>query len=510
VYTLLSEPPKGLWQAVRVQRLKLKRWGWVVQVAAIMGLVVWAGAITVKSFRPAPSPGPLQGGAPPDSQRGLPLPDKPSIAILPFVNMSGDSGQEYFSDGITESLTAGLSRLSGLFVISRNSAFTYKGKAVKVQEVSQELGVRYVLEGSVLKAGERVRITAQLIDATQDRHLWSEQYDRELKDIFSLQDEIVQKIVTTLKLQLSLWEQGKGVYGSPRTNNLEAYDSFLRGAESYLRFTKEANAQARQLFERAVALDPQYAGAYAFLDWYWLTLGVAYRLAGRYEEAIAAQQQALSRNPASPGPYAELALGYGEQWLFQLSQDPQTMEQATEMAQKEVALNDSFPYAHTVLGLIYLWNKQPEQAIAEAERAIALNPNAGDGYIGLAHILNATGRPQEAIAAVEKGLRCPSRFSNWWHVIELGTAYYLTGQYEEARATLGQVANRSLNYPWLHLLLAATYGQLGREQEAQAEAAEILRLSPAFSLEVAKQRLPFTDPAALEHFFADLRKAGLK
>jgi tetratricopeptide (TPR) repeat protein len=203
-------------------------------------------------------------------------------------------------------------------------------------------------------------------------------------------------------------------------------------------------------------------------------------------------------------------MGYGEQWLFQLSQDPQTIKQATEMAQKEVALNDSFPFAHTVLGLVYLLNKQPEQALAEAEKAIALNPNAGDGYIGLAHILNATGRPEEAIAMVEKGLRCPSRYTNWWHLIELGTAYYLRGQYEEARTTLEKVANRSFNYLGLHLILAATYGQLGREQEAQAEAAEILRLSPTFSLAVAKQRSQFTDPTALEHFLAALRKAGLK
>jgi adenylate cyclase len=192
------------------------------------------------------------------NQEALPLPDKPSIVVLPFVNMSGDPEQEYFSDGLTEDLTSALSRLSSLFVISRNSASTYKGKAVKVQEVSKEMGVQYVLEGSVRKADGQVRVTAQLIDATQDHHLWTERYDRPLKDIFTLQDEIVQKIVTTLKLQLTLREQGYLVRKT--TNNLEAYDYFLRGREYSSRGTKETNVQARQMYERAIELDPQYAG----------------------------------------------------------------------------------------------------------------------------------------------------------------------------------------------------------------------------------------------------------
>src|SRR6185295_7282294 len=189
---------------------------------------------------------------------------KPSLVVLPFDNMSQDPAQDYFSDGITEDITTDLSRLSSLFVIARNSAFTYKGKAVKVQDVSREMGVRYVLEGSVRKANDQVRITAQLIDATTGGHLWSERYDRPLKDVFALQDEIVQKIVTTLKLQITLTEQGHIVRKT--TDNLEAYDFLLRGLESGNRSTKEANAQARQLYEKAIALDPQYAEAYARLS----------------------------------------------------------------------------------------------------------------------------------------------------------------------------------------------------------------------------------------------------
>src|SRR5207249_9810095 len=195
----------------------------------------------------------------------LPLPDKPSIVVLPFVNMSNDPDQEYFSDGLTEDLTSDLSKISSLFVIARNSAFTYKGKAVKVQDVSKELGVRYVLEGSVRRADDQVRITAQLIDATTGGHLWSERYDRPLKNLFALQDEIVQKIVTTLKLQLTLWEQG--ILVRKTTDNLEAYDYYLRGVEYVYRTTKEANAQARQMYEKAIELDPQYAVAYVALGW---------------------------------------------------------------------------------------------------------------------------------------------------------------------------------------------------------------------------------------------------
>ncbi|MBI3796099.1 MAG: hypothetical protein HY268_03900 [Deltaproteobacteria bacterium] len=207
----------------------------------------------------------------------LPLPDKPSIVVLPFVTLSGDPQQDYFSDGLTEVLTGDLSKISSLFVIARNSAFTYKGKAVKVQDVGREMGVRYVLEGGVLKAEDTVRITAQLIDAATGYHLWAERYDRPLKDIFSLQDEIVQKIVRTLKLQLALQEQGYVL--RKHTDNLEAYDAFLHGLEYFLRFTKEANAQARQLWENAVALDPQYAEAYAWLSsthhFEWLFFGSA-------------------------------------------------------------------------------------------------------------------------------------------------------------------------------------------------------------------------------------------
>jgi adenylate cyclase len=385
---------------------------------------------------------------------------------LPFVNMSEDPKQEYFSDGLTEDLTSGLSKISSLFVIARNSAFTYKGKAAKVQDVSKELGVRYVLEGSVQKAGDQVRITAQLIDATTGYHLWTEQYDRELKDVFALQDEIVQKIVTTLKLQLTMQEQGILVRKS--TDNPEAYDSFLRGLESFYSITHEANAQARQRFEKAIELDPQYADAYARLGWTYL----------------------------------------GE-WVLQWSQDPQTLERAFVLEQKAITLDDSLPVAHSILSYVYLWKKQHEQAIAEAERAIAFDPNDAENYAALGNILIFAGRPQEGIGLIEKAMRLNPRYPpiylSW-----LGMAYRLTGRHEEAIAALKRALTRSPDSLPAHRELAVIYSELGREAEARAATAEVLRISPDFSLEVYRQRLPYKDPAVLERQIAALHKAGLK
>jgi TolB-like protein/predicted Zn-dependent protease len=394
------------------------------------------------------------------------LPDKPSIAVLPFVDMSEDPKQEYFSDGMTEDLITDLARLSGLFVISRNSAFFYKGKAVKPEQVSRELGVRYVLEGSVRKADNKVRITAQLIDATTSYHLWAERYDRPLTEIFALQDEIVQKIVTTLKLQLTLWEQGLPERKS--TNNLEAYDSYLHGVEYLYRYAKETNAQARQLFERAIELDPQYAEAYAVLG-----------------------------------------LTYFIEWAWQWSQGPQALEQALALGQRAVALEDSLPRGHHTLAVVYLYKKQHEQAMAEVERAIALSPNDADLYRVLAEVLAFTGRPAEAIEAIEKAMRL-NPHSPAIYLYILGRDYHWTGRYEEALATLKKSLTRDPDFQFTHLQLAAIYSESGREDEARAEAAEVLRINPNFSLEFLRQNAPLKDPAVLERDIASLRKAGLK
>src|SRR5262249_46897279 len=304
---------------------------WVV----VAGLVLITGTIVAVQYLARP-PLSTQHSAL-STPAALPLPDKPSIVVLPFDNMSKDPDQDYFSNGITEVLTSDLSRISSLFVIARNTAFTYKGKAANVQDVGKELGMRYVLEGSVQRAGEQGLIVAQLVDTTTGGHIWSERYDRPLQDIFALQDEIVQKMVTTLRLQLTLQEQGYIV--RKHTDNLEAYDAVLRGVEYRERVTKEANAQARQMFEKAAALDPQYAEAYTWLG-----------------------------------------STYYQEWIWRWTADPQTLERALALAQQAVALDDSLPSAHSLLSNLYALKQQYDQAIAESERAIALDPNDADRY----------------------------------------------------------------------------------------------------------------------------------
>jgi len=611
VYALLPEAPRGVRQTLQSQRLKLSRRRGRVVVVSVSILLLGA-IVAVRYFR-LPTlithHSSLEEAQPPL----LPLPDKPSIVVLPFVNMSQDPEQDYFSDGITEDITADLSRISSLFVIARNSAFTYKDKAAKAQDIRKELGVRYVLEGSVRKANDQVRITAQLIDATTGEHLWSQRYDRSLKDIFALQDEIVQKIVTTLKLQLTVREQGWIV--RKHTDNLEAYDYFLRGIESSNRLTKEANTQARQMFEKAIALDPQYAEAYAWLGWtyyiewswqwsqdpqaleqavalaqkaialddslpiahsylsfcyarkqqydqaiaegeqaialdpnnadsYAVQAGVlnfagrpaealgsmeqvmqlnphypagaliqvswAYQLMGQYVEAIAVVKQLLARNPNHLVAHFNLGVSYLSQWAFQLSQDPQTLERAREAAQRAIALNDTFPGGHALLGYVSLYQKQYERAIAEIERAVALAPNDAGNYASLADVLSRAGRVEDALGAAEKALHLQSSGAVDQHLNFIGSAYYLAGRPEEAIASLQRFLSHYPNILGAHLTLAAVYTELGKEAEARAEAVEVLRINPKFSPEVHKQRVPIKDPAVLERQLAALRKAGLK
>ncbi|MBI3797659.1 MAG: adenylate/guanylate cyclase domain-containing protein, partial [Deltaproteobacteria bacterium] len=468
VYALLPEQRNGFRHTLRVQWLKLKRKKRVWQMAAavlVLGLVS-AGTLLIKSFYFASASNSLLRGSTPIPSPSLPFPDKPSIVILPFANLSNDPEQEYFSDGITEVLTSDLSRIASLFVIARNTAFTYKGKATNVRDVGRELGVHYVLEGSVQKASEQVRIVAQLIDTTTGGHIWSERYDRPLQAIFALQDEIVQKIATTLNLQLTLLEQG--ILVRKTTDNLEAYDSYLRGMEYFYRYTKETMAQARQMFEKAIALDPQYAQAYASLSWtYWLAV------------------------------------------FFQWSQDPQDLERAFVQARKAVALDDSLPFAHTTLGWVYLMKKQHDQAVAEAERAIILDPNSAQGYVMLGDMLIFTGRPEETVGLMEKAMRLDPHYPPHYLNI-LGFAYLMMGRYEDAIAPLKKALSRHPDLLQAHANLAVVYSELGREEEARAEAAEFLRLSPNFSLEMGRQIMPAKDPAVLDRYLNALRKAGLK
>src|SRR5229473_3145830 len=434
-------------------------------VFSIAGLAIIAATIIIVqhlSLRP-PTP---SASIPPAQPPALTLPDKPSIAVLPFTNMSGDRDQEYFSDGITDDIITALSRLPGLFVIDRNSAFTYKGKPVKAQQVSRELGVHYMLEGSVRKAGDQVRITAQLVDATSGAGIWSERYDRPLRDIFSLQDEIVRRIVTTLNLQLDLMQRGTDVRQT--TDNLEAYDDFLRGLEYRQNLSADGNAKARQMFEKAIVLDPKYARA-----------------------------------------YADLGFSYWMDWIFQWSHDPHTLDRAFQLEQQAIALDDSLPVAHMALGETYLYKRQYDQATAEAERAIALDPNSAVGYRALADIMDFSGKSAEAVGLVEKAMRLDPRNRDLYLFLE-GKSYNQMGRYEEAIPILKRHLARYPNSLGAHYNLVVDYTELGREDEARAEAAELLRINPQFSLDAWMQMIPYKDPAWRKRYYADLRKAGLK
>jgi adenylate cyclase len=440
-----------------------RRW----RIAAILvGLALSAVLIPLALHHLLRSEGPAVGPLSPQNPPP-PLPDKPSIAVLPFTNLSSDREQEYFSDGITDDLITALSRLPGLFVIARSSTFTYKGMAVKVQDVGRELGVRYVLEGSVRKADDQVRITAQLVDAASGEHLWAEHYDRPLRDIFALQDEIVRRIVTTLNLQLDLWDK-HGLLVTKRTDNLEAYDDFLRGLEYCQSNTKAGNEEARRLYQKAVELDPNYSDA-----------------------------------------FANLAFAYLLDWAWQWSQGSHDLDRALELGQHATVLDDTQSLAHAMLGAIYLYKRQHDQALAEGQRAIDLDPNFAPAYFWMAETLTYSGKPAEAVGMAQKAMRLDPRNQDSY-LGEIGRAYHEMGRYAEAVPVLKRNLARHPNNLASHSLLVTAYVELGRQADGRAEVAEVMRISPGASVEGFEKINPDINRALVERRAADQRKAGLR
>jgi adenylate cyclase len=395
------------------------------------------------------------------------LPDKPSIAVLPFTNLSGDPQEEYFSDGITGDIITALSRSPDLFVIDRASTFAYKGKSIGVQEVSRELGVKYVLDGGVQKAAGQLRVTAQLADATTGAELWAERYDRPLQDVFSVQDELVRRIVTTMGLQLALWDR-TGLQSLRGTDNLEAYDYDLRAWDYFFMVTREGYPKAREMWEKAIELDPKYAEAY-------VGVGLTYYFEG----------------------------------IFQSSGGSQAFDQAYQWAQKAIALNDSEPEAYMLLGNLDLTKRRYDQAISEGQRAVSLAPNSSFGYFWLSRILVYSGRSMEAVVAAEKGVRLNPRHPEYC-LMQVGLAYLSMGRFKEARSIFEEAFATEPNNPAGYMLKAIADVEMGRNDDARAEAAEVLRLSPHYSLATWRQAYPLKDPVLQERWRADLRKAGLK
>jgi adenylate cyclase len=401
----------------------------------------------------------------PVESAGLPLPDKPSVAVLPFTNLSQDPAQEYFSDGVTEDLITGLSKVSGLFVIARNSVFTYKGKPVKIREVGRDLGVRYVLEGGVQRSGNRVRITAQLVDAGTGYHLWAERYDREVTDIFALQDEVTQQIVRAMAVRLTDAERVR--MGRAPTGVLEAYDLVLRGHEERSRTTREGNAEARRLFVKAIDLDPGYAAAYLGLSWTYL-----------------------------------------QNWQLLWTADRESLERARELAEKASALNDNLAGACSLLGQVYLWMKEYDRAIAQAERGIALAPNDADGYETKAEILGWSGKGEESLAMIRHAMRLNPHY-RFFYLWTLGHGYYLTERRQEALDAFAKLLQANPNFVPAYAYRAVLFSELGRIKEAREAWGKASELSPGVSMASLRERIPYKRPADLDRLLSAAHRAGM-
>jgi adenylate cyclase len=389
--------------------------------------------------------------------------DKPSIAVLPFANMSGEPEQEFFADGLTEDIITELSRFRDLFVISRNSAFVYKNRAVRIQEVAAEFGVQYVVEGSVRKAGNRVRVTVQLIDAESDRHVWAERYDRELEDIFAIQDEITAAIVATLpgRVEAAGHERVK----RKPTDNLAAYECVLAGKVLHHRSTREDNAEAQRVLERAITLDPKYAHAHA-----WLSCVL------------------------------------GQAWTYGWCEDRDALfRRAAEESQIALALDENDSDVHRILAAINLIRDNHERAIYHQERALALNPNYDMLVVQQGELLTWLGRPEEGIEWIQKAMRLnpyhPERY--WSH---LGRAYFVARRYPEALEAFARISRPDHAH---HAFMAAACAQMGDEETARAHAREVTSRQPEFSVDAYLATLHYKRESDRAHHREGLLKAGL-
>jgi len=462
VYKVLMEPESAR-KVIGEKKTKPSPWQRPV-TALVIALIVIAAAIAIWKFYIRPSP-PVEVAS--KEKMAFPLPDKPSIAVLPFTNMSGDSKEDYFSDGITEEIITALSKVPRLFVIARNSTFTYKGTAVKVKQVSEELGVRYVLEGSVRKAGDKVRVTAQLIDALMGHHLWAERYDRNLKDIFALQDEITMKIITAVQVELTAGERAN--VAAKGTKNLEAFMKYMQAIENLTRQTKEGNVAGCKLAEEVITLDSKYSKGY-----------------------IALAQTHL----------VDIMIGTTDS-------PEQSLAKASELLKKAIVLDASEPDGHSNLGIVYLMMRQYEKALAEVERAVSLNPNHFGSLLRLVYVLNSIGRFEEAISVLKSAKRLsPTPYQAYF--VHLATAYRLTGQYKEAIKTAKEALKQTTNNILIYLQLTAAYSMMGHEEEARAAAVEVMKINPKFSLERYAKTLYFKNKTDTDRTIEALRKAGLK
>ncbi len=391
--------------------------------------------------------------------------NRPSIAVLPFANMSGDPEQEYFADGISEDIITGLSKLRWFFIIARNSSFVYKGKAVDVKRVARELGVRYVLEGSVRKGGNRVRITAQLIDAATGNHIWADRYDGDLTDIFALQDEITKKVVAAIEPKLLEAESMRSQNRSPE--DISAWDMVMQANSQFWRVTKADSEAAIALLKRAVERYPDYAPAHSMLAFMLLWSG------------------------------------------YLVFREPQIKE-AASLATRAARLDDSDPWAHLALGFAAFLTARTEEAVEEYERAIELNPNfaAAHGYLGWA--LAVAGQSDQAIPRIEEAMRMsPHDPQNAAFNVGLAVAHYLAGRYNEAVGFARKALQQRYEILGGHRIYVASLAQAGRIDEARAALARMKEIQPEVSIAWIKQNVSYP-PGPMAHYIEGARKAGLE
>ena len=391
-----------------------------------------------------------------------PLPDKPSIAVLPFNNMSGDPEQDYFSDGISEDLITELSKIPGLFVMARHSSFAYKGQAADVKRISNDLGVRYLLEGSVRRAGSRVRINAQLIDAATGGHVWADRYDRDLEDIFALQDEVIHKIIHVLMEKFGRKDMDVAEHDRPA--NIKTYDLVLRGRELYHRYTAKDNIQAKEFLKKATELDPSYAQSYIWLGFcHWID------------------------------------------WQNDWSKSGiDLIDSCYEVAIDAVRLDPREPLAHLILGVAHFFRRDRELALKAYQEALRLQPDQPDVLAHYSELLTCDGHPNEGIQWLRKAMRLNPHYPGFYSWF-LGLAQYAARQYEDAVKTLREAPQLGVG----RRILAASLGQLGRVDEARAEAQEFLKGNPNFSAQFWASTEPFEDEADGQHFVEGYLKAGL-
>jgi adenylate cyclase len=452
-------------QRPKISWLSRYRWVALVIMIGIVALGIWKIFLT---------PAPVEVAA--VDRMKYPLPDLPSIAVLPFANMSEDPKQEFLCDGMAEAIITALSRIPNMFVISRNSTFTYKGKPVKAKQVSEELGVRYVLEGSLQRSGDRVRITAQLIDVLTGHHLWAGRYDRDLKDLFALQDEVTLKVLMAIQVKVG-WLVGDI---SSAEKFAEKYYRGKQGLDCYLKLTEARAVHNRYNIESS-------------------------NLARRMVE------EAIAMCPENPDHYYLLAAIYNRDYLLGNTKSPQeTLEKGIEMAQKAIAMDDFLARAHMVLSSLYIKTREYDKAISESERAVALDPSGAHELANYACSLYVVGRAEEAIPLFQKAIRL-SPFGPSYIYKEFGAALRNAGRFEEAVWALKKAIQISPDNIGAHSTLAATYSMMDRESEARAEAAEVLRINPKFSMDHhAKNLANYKDQSQNDKLINALRKAGLK